>query len=138
MNWNKFLLAGVVGSVVVFVIGWVWHVPLFGSFYAEQQATIRRGEVMMELIVLAEIVRGFVLAYIYPFGYKGGAPWLEGLRFGVILGLFACVGALVALSVLNFASPAWFWMQAIFLIIQQAAAGIGIAYVYGTQGGKMR
>ena len=138
MNWNRFLIAGIAAAIVARVISWVWHVPLLGEFYGQQESAVARPEAMMATIIVADLVRGYVLAFIYPFGYKGGAPWMEGLRFGVLLGVFACAGALISASVYNFESLSWFGAQAIFLIIQQAVAGIVIGYVYGTQGGKAR
>ncbi|MEK7817594.1 MAG: hypothetical protein AAB281_04990 [Actinomycetota bacterium] len=32
-----------------------------------------------------------IMAYMYPKGYEGGAPALEGIRFGILMGLFAGV-----------------------------------------------
>ena len=56
----------------------------------------------------------------------------------MVLGLFSAMIALIYTAVLNFSGFGAFWMDLIFFAVQGGIAGIGIAYVYGTQGGKMR
>jgi hypothetical protein len=136
MNWNKLVLSGVLGALVMVVIGYIWHVPLFGGFYNEQWSSVARPELILWVAVLGEILRGFLLAYIYPIGYKGGQPSMEGLRFGVLLGLFAAMLSLIYFGVFNFASAAWFWAEAAYAVIQTGAAGVVIGLAYGTQAGK--
>lgn len=138
MNWNKFLVAGVVGAVITVGFGFLWHVPLFGSVYAESRGLITRPEVMRWTPALGEIFRGFLLALIYPIGFQGGTPLREGLRFGVVMGLLISTTPLIYYGVYNFSAWTWFWLELIGITAQCAIAGIAIAYVYGAQGGKAR
>jgi hypothetical protein len=138
VNWNKFALASVVGAVLFVVIGFVWNVSLFGPYLAELSAGVARPEPMVSVAILGEVLRAVLLAYIFPFGYQGGAPWKEGLRFGVLMGLFSAMLSLIYVGVLNFSSFAIFWMDLAFFVIQGAIGGIGIALAYGMQGGKSR
>jgi hypothetical protein len=75
MNWGKLAFASVVGSVLFVVVGFVWHVVLFGSYLAELGAGVMRPEPMVPVAILGEVLRAVLLAYLYPFGYQGGAPW---------------------------------------------------------------
>jgi hypothetical protein len=79
---------------------------------------------------------GTLLVYIYPIGYKGGQPVMEGVRFGVVLGLFAAMLSLIYFGLLNFTSAAWFWAEAVFAGVQTGATGVVIGLVYGTQARK--
>ncbi|MCZ6556921.1 MAG: DUF1761 domain-containing protein [SAR324 cluster bacterium] len=131
MNWNRFILSGAAAFVVMFVMGFVWHVPLFGAYYAEQASALLKAEMVLPVIILAEVIRAFVLAYVYPLGYKGGAPLVEGGRFGLMMGLFTAMLPLIYVSRYNYTSFNWFWVEGLFFLIQGAAAGIIIAYIHG-------
>jgi hypothetical protein len=37
--------------------------------------------------VLAMFVTSLLLAYVFPIGYRGRTPWVEGLRFGMLMGV---------------------------------------------------
>ncbi len=130
---KKLVLAGVAGFVGMFAFGYIWHVPLLGEFYGQQTGPIALPEMAMPTIILAEIIRAFLLAYIYPLGYKGGSPGMEGHRFGVLMGLFTAMLPLVYVSQLNFASFNWFCVEGLFFVIQGAIAGLIVALIYGGQ-----
>ena len=136
MNWTRLSLAAAGGVVVMCGLHFVWHAPLFGNFYLEQNAAIRAPEIAVPGIFLAEAIRALVLAFIYPFGYKGGAPAMEGVRFGILMGLFSAMPLLIYVSRYNYSSFTWFWVEGLFFVIQGAIAGIVIAYIHGTGAGK--
>lgn len=131
MNWSRFVIAGVAGFIVLFGLGFAWHVPIFGGFYAEQIFRIARPEMILPTIIIAEIIRAFILAYIYPIGYKGGSPVTEGAKFGIMLGLFTAMMPLIYFARYEYASMAFFWVEGAFFVIQGAIAGIVIALIYG-------
>ena len=131
MDVKKLVLGGVVGFVVLFGFGFIWHVPLLGGFYAEQTAAVALPQMVLPVIILAELIRGFLMAYAYPLGYKGGSPVVEGARFGLLMGLFTAMLPLIYVSRLNFSSFNWFWAEGAFFAIQGVLAGIAIAYVHG-------
>ena len=79
------------------------------------------------------VIQGFVMSYIYPLGYKGGPPAIEGAKFGLAMGLFTAMTAGVYFARFNFSSMSWFWMELIFFLIQGAIAGAVIGMVYGSQ-----
>jgi hypothetical protein len=131
MNWGKLGLASVVGAVVFVVVGFVWHAVLFAATYQQLAGSLMRAEPMVQVALLSEVLRAVLLAYLYPIGYQGGAPWKEGLRFGVLMGLFSALITLIYVGVLNFDGFGVFWMDLLFFSIQGGIGGIGIALVYG-------
>lgn len=46
-----------------------------------------RQEPLAAVHVFALLVTALLLAYIFPKGYRGGKPWAEGLRFGMVMGV---------------------------------------------------
>lgn len=134
LEWKMALPAGVAGFVVLFGLGFLWHVALLGEFYAEQTAAIRLPEAAYPAILGAELVRGFVLAVMFPIGYQGGSRTGEGLRFGLLIGVFSAMAPLYYMGQFNFASSAWFWAEGLFYLVQGAIAGMVIGMVYARLG----
>jgi hypothetical protein len=48
-----------------------------------------RAEPVFSIHLLAWLFTSVLLSWIFPIGYRGGVPWAEGLRFGMLLGLLA-------------------------------------------------
>jgi len=81
--------------------------------------------------LVAFLVEAFLLAFIYPIGYRGGSPRVEGIRFGMYMGFvvsFPHFFHTYAMVNVDFYSAvlAIVWTVAIWGI-----AGILIALVYG-------
>ena len=94
MNIKKFLLSALAGLIGYIVATFPLEELIFKSyleraFYQPIGApTVSAANLPVSaLIVPFSIV--LILAYIYPKGYEGGAPAIEGLRFGVLMGLFS-------------------------------------------------
>jgi hypothetical protein len=50
-----------------------------------------RSEPLTAVQLLAFLVTSVLLAYIFPIGYRGGKPWSEGMRFGMLMGVLVSV-----------------------------------------------
>ncbi len=132
MNVKKLALAALAGTVVILVLGGLWHQVVMGSFYVEQSEAVARDEPKMLFIFLGGIVLGLLMAWIYPMGYKGGSPVKEGARFGAVIGLLWILPLLLVFHgvwnvplTLVIVDTAWH-------VIEEGLAGIAIAFVYGT------
>lgn len=79
------------------------------------------------------ILQGVVLAYLYPRFYQGGAPVREGIKFGLIMGLFLfSVSTLANAAKIQVSSMStWLAIQTAFHLIQFVVTGAGIGLVYG-------
>ena len=87
MNVKKFVLAWVVAFVVTFLLAVLWHLFLLADFYEVQSQALAREEPNMAVIIVGYLILGFLMALVYPIGYKGGSPVKEGFRFGALIGL---------------------------------------------------
>ena len=81
MNVKNFLVSGVVGGIVNFLLGWVFYGMLFKDIYPE-------GENMNLLFTfLGCLTSGLFIAYIFT-KWAGISNWITGFSAGAILGLF--------------------------------------------------
>lgn len=124
----KFAAATLAGGVGMWVVAGLWHNLIMPALYKGTHAT-HEG---IGILLLAYIVLALIMAYIYPLGYKGGKPILEGLRFGMIIGILwvfphelAMMGAHEGKSILYvLQNSGWH-------IIEQGIGGIIIGLIYG-------
>jgi hypothetical protein len=124
MNWSKYLMAAVGGSIALAVIGAVWHALVPSGF----SMTVLQG--ILPTIVVMDFVRGFALAYVYPVGYKGGPALVEGLRMGAVLGILLASPAWILLAATN--QPMGLIVsESIFLIVQNGIGGAVIGLIWG-------
>ncbi len=84
------------------------------------------------LLQLNHIVFAFILAYVYPMGYKGGNLVTEGFRFGVLMGILMFLPTgLVVRGIWQVPANLMFVYNTIFHAIASGICGIGIAFIYG-------
>ena len=81
MNAKNFLVSGVVGGIVNFLLGWLFYGILF-----ETQFPVT-GEMNMTMIVLGSLVGGLFVAYIFA-KWAHISNWKTGLQAGAVIGLF--------------------------------------------------
>ena len=89
MNVKKLVMSAIAGFVAMFIISGLWYMVLMKGYYNDQFADVYRPEFKMVWIVIGYLVWAFLMAYIYPIGYKGGPPVKEGLKFGILVGLIS-------------------------------------------------
>ncbi len=87
MNVKKFVLAWMGAVVVALLLAFGWHLFLLGDFYQAQSQALAREEPNFPFIFVALLILYFLMALVYPIGYKGGSPVKEGFRFGGLIGL---------------------------------------------------
>ena len=81
MNAKNFLVSGVVGGIVNFLLGWLFY----GIIFAAQFPVT--GEMNMTMIVLGSLVGGLFVAYIFA-KWAHISNWKTGLQAGAVIGLF--------------------------------------------------
>ena len=94
MNSNKTLLAGLVGGLAHFLLGWAVWGGLLASFFARNAGTatgVSKATPEMWAIALGSLALGFLLSYIYGrwagiTTFKTGA--IAGLIIGLLMGAF--------------------------------------------------
>ena len=132
MNTKKFVLAALAYIIVTFIIAAGWHLGLFKDIY-DQLAIFTRKEPLIHLGVTSMILQGLVLAYIYPLFRKTGKPVNEGLKFGLLMGIFMGSNAVFAEAgkqEVTYLST-WLLLESVYYLFQFAIVGIVIGLVYG-------
>ena len=118
--------------VLTMVVAYPWHMMWFHDLYIELGA-YTRAEPSIPLGMLAMLVQGIVIAYLYPYYYRSGSPILNGIAFSLIMGL-------VVYSVMGFAMAAkidinpistYLAYNAVFQFIQYLVTGIALGIIYG-------
>jgi len=82
---RRFTLAFFAYLIITFVFATVWHLVLFKDLY---MAAGMRREPLMHLGILSMLIQAFLMAFLYPRLRKAGSPALDGLKFGLLMGLF--------------------------------------------------
>jgi uncharacterized membrane protein len=132
MNVKRWLLAGLVGFVVMFILSGLWYMLIMGGFYQEYSGAVMREQFNFIPIVLGYLVMAFLMSYIYPIGYKGGPPLKEGVRFGVFIGLLVWLSSNLILYGAHNMTLSATLVDSGWHVIEEGIGGIVIALVHGT------
>lgn len=138
MDTKKMTMAWLGAFVVMFILSYVWHVPLMGEYYAENYAEVNlpEEEFSMLYLITGYLIMSFMMSYMYPLGFGGGSAIKEGLRFGAMLGIFMSFSkAFIFAAVYKMPLDANLY-DAVYHVIELAIGGIVIAKIYGLGGGN--
>ena len=127
---KKFTLAFLAYIVLVLVIATVWHLGLFKDVYLN--ARMREAPIF-QLGILSILIQAAIMAYLYPRFFKQGSPAKEGLKFGLLMGIFmGSYGVLAEAGKFDVGPvPTFLLYEGIFFIIQFAIVGVAIGLIYG-------
>lgn len=127
---KKFIFAFIAYIVIVFIIATTWHLVLFKDAYTE--AGVREAPIFA-LGILSMLIQAAIMSYLYPRLSKCEAPAKEGLKFGLIMGLFmGSYGVLAQAGKYDVGSvPTFILLESLFFIIQFALVGTIIGLIYG-------
>jgi len=131
MNVKKLVMSAIAGFVVMFIISGLWYMVLMKGYYNNQFADVYRPEFKMVWIVIGYLVWAFLMAYIYPIGYKGGPPVKEGLKFGILVGLISVLPIGLVLYGAHTVPLTGTLVDAIYHVVEKGIGGIVIGVVYG-------
>lgn len=87
MNANKILVAGVVGGIFAFLLGYVvWGILLKDALPDNVPGLMRpESEMIYWALIVSNIIFGIFLSYIYV-EWANISTWMTGARAGAILG----------------------------------------------------
>src|SRR5215467_4545372 len=91
MNYGRLALAAVAATVVDAVYGFLAYGTILTAEFGHYPGVYRSadtGPAYLPLMFVGILVAMFAVAYIYAKGYEGGTGFQEGLRFGVLVGIF--------------------------------------------------
>jgi len=136
MDGKKLIYAALAGFVVMWILSGIWYMVLMKDFFEEAMAGVYNANAILDepnlvFIVIGYLIYAFIMAYIFPIGYKGGSAISEGLKFGAIVGVLITVPMTFINMGLLSASVTPALVDAIYQIVEKAIGGIVIAKVYG-------
>jgi hypothetical protein len=131
MNVGRVAAAAVLAWLVYMGLSPLVNTVLLADLYA-QHASLFRPADQTNLVVgfAASLVGFFVFAYAYAKGYEGGNRAMEGLRFGVVVGLlldcFAILWNYVVLPISGALALAW----VVDTIVEMGIYGVVVGLIY--------
>jgi len=81
MNVKNFLISGIIGGIVDFLLGWVFYGMIFKDLYPQNENT------NLVFIFLGCMTFGLFVAYIFT-KWAGITSAITGLQAGAVIGLF--------------------------------------------------
>jgi hypothetical protein len=131
---RRFWISGVVMSVLAFVVGFAVHGLLLGGEYGPLAGTLFRkpeeAHGYFLYMVLADILFGFALTWIYRQGKTPGASTLgQGIRFGLAVAALTWIPAYLIYYAVQPTPGALAAKQIIFHSIGIVLMGIAVAYL---------
>ncbi len=124
MNLKNFIIGGIVGGIVDFLLGWVFYGMLFTDIYPQNENT------KLEFIFLGCMTFGFFISLIFTkwaeitnlvTGLKAGA--LIGLFYGLSMNFFMYSSQVVDYKLLG--------LDTIVNLVMGAGVGAAVAFVLG-------
>lgn len=135
MNTKNFLLGGIVGGIVYFLLGWLFYGNLFAGYFKDHPGMVTGVERAMDqmvwwALILGNLIAGFLFAYI--FSKSGVATLSSGLVTGAILGLLmSCSVDLIMFATTNIYSKHAIMAHVGIYTVMSAIAGAAIGAVMG-------
>jgi hypothetical protein len=130
MNTKKMVIALFASFIVMFLLAGLWHMVIMADLYSGPNSLV---EPMLYFIALGYFVLALIMTYIYPKGYKGGKPVIEGLKFGILMGLLWILPLSLVLYGVMGGSGTVIIVDVIWHVVEQGIGGIVIGLVYGSQ-----
>lgn len=127
MDLRKPSLAALGSGIGMWLLAGLWHKILMVQFYTVETHASHEGT---GIIFLAYLVLGLLMAYMYPLGYKGGRPWIEGLRFGILIGILWVFPHELAMAGAHSGPLAYVFKNAAWHIVEQGTGGIIVGLIY--------
>lgn len=131
---NKFLLSTLATFLIIFALDFIWYGNLMSNFYPSDGM---RASPIWLYLSLGYLIFSLLFSYIYPKAVEGSNKTIQGLRFGILIGLliglpFAFIEHSLSLApVLEIGL-----VDAIYLAVKFGIAGVVVANIYGIPGNK--
>jgi len=137
VNFGRVAAAAIAAWIVYLGLSPLVNNVLLADLYAQHARVFRpAAEMNLAFGLGATLVGFFVFAYAYAKGYEGGAGAVEGLRYGVLVGLllatFSVAWNYVVLPVSGALAAAWI----VDVIVEMAIYGTAVGLIYKPLGGR--
>jgi len=130
MNWKRFWVASLAVFVVIQAIDYIMDIIVLKKVYESLQSFWREDTVSkIWLAYVMALLISFLFTYIFIKGREGKGI-LEGVRFGIVIWLFAIVPMYHTLWVFVPIPYALIFRWTLFGLLQTLVAGIIVAAIY--------
>ena len=144
MNYGRIAVATFAATIVFFIIGFLGEGLLFRKDFSPYSSLYRSSDSIskyMPIGLLSLLAAMFVLSMIYASGFSGAesgpAIW-QGVRFGLLVGIFAtCIHPVTNFVTMNLGAKLSVEV-AISTIVQWLLVGVVIATIYKPAMGTAR
>ncbi|MEW5917767.1 MAG: hypothetical protein AB1762_15295 [Gemmatimonadota bacterium] len=134
MNYSRIALAGLGGTVAYFALGFLLFAVLPLADEVRQFAAVYRPEESMKRVapvgMVAMLVSMMALAALYALVRRTGSSVAEGVRFGLLVGVFAAGSFVLHNYVSLNIGLRLAMLQAVAYFVQLCGAGVAIALIY--------
>lgn len=132
MNMKKIILATISYVMLTMAVAYPWHMMWFHELY-QGMGAYTRPEPSIPLGMLAMLTQGIIIAYLYPFYYKGGSPILQGIKFSLIIGavVYSVMGFAMAAKIDINPISTFLFYSVVFQLIQFVLTGAVLGLIYG-------
>ena len=134
MNIKFLAAASVALFLVLFNMGYVFHEPLMGNWFQQQEAEIARKEFIIPLIAVAFATYSVILAYLYPIfrSYYAHAPLMPmSIGFGILMGFLwdGLQGGIIEVATFKMPFMVFVVDSGYHTLVEGSIAGIVLALV---------
>ena len=131
MNFGRVAAAAIAAWILYLGLSPLVNNVLLADLYARHASVFRpESEMNLTFGLGATLIGFFVFAYAYAKGYEGGSGAVEGLRYGVLIGLllatFSVAWNYVVLPVSGVLAAAWI----VDVIVEMAIYGTAVGLIY--------
>jgi len=124
MNVKNFIIGGIVGGIVDFLLGWVFYGMLFTNIYPQNPDT------KLEFIFLGCMTFGFFISLIFT-KWAGITSLVTGLKAGALIGLFYGLSMNFFMYSSQVVDYKLLGLDTIVNILMGAGVGAAVAFVLG-------
>jgi hypothetical protein len=134
MNYSRIALAGLGATVAYFALGFLLFALLPLADEVRQFAAVYRPEESMKRVapvgMVAMLLSMMALAALYAFAFRDGPSLAQGVRFGLLVGVFAAGSFVLHNYVSLNIGLRLALLQAVAYFVQLLGSGVVIALIY--------
>ena len=134
MNYLRVALAGFGGTVAYFALGFVLLAVMPMADEIANHAAVYRPEEAMKRVapvgMVSLLIAMMALAALYALTFRDGSWVVQGVRFGILVGIFTAGSFMLHNYVSLNISLRLALLQAVAYFVQWVGAGIVIALIY--------
>lgn len=132
----RFIFAVFVAWIIITLGGALWHEVVFDDWYTEWVAGIERTQMPIKYFLITHAMRALAFVYVYFMLYKGGNPYVKGLKFGFLMGILTGVTVTSYYGDFIITSPSWVLLEFAFNVVRAILVGISTALIIGEREAK--